>query len=121
MNDTLAPVCYFDRRPTFADVARLIVPANGPASCSARVVGEVLVVGRSALVVCSAIFWAGPPSNEGSCGDRMRLWANRRKSRDDEKPRQVLVGPPAMREGNCLRRSRRCRPTGRNGMIEAGE
>jgi cation diffusion facilitator CzcD-associated flavoprotein CzcO len=32
----------------------------------------------------------------------------------------VLLGAAAMREGNCLRRSRRCRPTGRIGMIEAG-
>ena len=29
----------------------------------------------------------GPPSNKSPCGDRMRIWANRRKSRDDEKPR----------------------------------
>jgi hypothetical protein len=29
----------------------------------------------------------------------MRLWANRRKSRDDEKPRQVLVGPASYARG----------------------
>ena len=47
------------------------------------ILGEVLVAGGSALVVCSAIFWAW---NRSSCGDRMRLWTNRRKPRDDEKP-----------------------------------
>jgi hypothetical protein len=54
--------------------------------------GVVLVVGGSALVVCSAIFWPGPPLNRNACGDRMRLWANRRKSRDDDKPRHGWRG-----------------------------
>jgi hypothetical protein len=44
------------------------------------ILGEVLVVGGSALVVCSAIFWAW-------FAIKQKLWANRRKSRDDEKPR----------------------------------
>jgi hypothetical protein len=44
------------------------------------ILGEVLVAGGSALVVCSAIFWAWSAIKQ-------KLWANRRKSRDDEKPR----------------------------------
>jgi hypothetical protein len=44
------------------------------------ILGEVLVVGGSALVVCSAIFWAWSAIKQ-------KLWANRRKPRDDEKPR----------------------------------
>jgi hypothetical protein len=44
------------------------------------ILGEVLVVGGSALVVCSAIFWAWSAIKQ-------KLWASRRKSRDDEKPR----------------------------------
>ena len=50
------------------------------------ILGEVLVVGGSALVVCSAIVWAWSAIKQNACGDRMRLWANRRKPRDDEKP-----------------------------------
>ena len=49
------------------------------------VLGEVLVVGGSALVVCSAILLGlVGHQTEGACGDRMRLWASRRKSRDDD-------------------------------------
>jgi hypothetical protein len=44
------------------------------------ILGEVLVVGGSALVVCSAIFWAWSAIKQ-------KLWANHRKSRDDEKRR----------------------------------
>ena len=51
------------------------------------ILGEVLVVGGSALVCAAQFSGPGPPSNKSSCRDRMRLWANRRKSRDDEKPR----------------------------------
>ena len=51
------------------------------------ILGEVLVVGGSALVVCSAVFWAWSAIKQRLLRDRMRLWANRRKSRDDEKPR----------------------------------
>jgi hypothetical protein len=51
------------------------------------ILGEFLVVGGSTLVVAAQFSGPGPPSNKSSCGDRMSLWANRRKSRDDEKPR----------------------------------
>jgi hypothetical protein len=49
--------------------------------------GEVLVVGGARRSCAAQFSGPGPPSNKGSRGDRMRLWANRRKSRDDEKPR----------------------------------
>ena len=51
------------------------------------ILGEVLVVGGNALVVCSAIFWAWSAIKQRLLRGPNEALANRRKSRDDRKPR----------------------------------
>jgi hypothetical protein len=51
------------------------------------ILDEVLVVGGSALVVCSAIFWAWSAIKQRLLRGPDEAWTNRQKSRDDEKPR----------------------------------
>ena len=52
------------------------------------ILGEVLVVGGSALVVCSAIFWAWSAIKQKLSRGPDEALANRRKCGDDEKPRR---------------------------------
>jgi hypothetical protein len=66
------------------------------------ILGEVLVVGGSALVVCSAIFWAWSAIKRRLLRGRMRLWANRRKSRDDEKRRHGSGRPASYARGKIV-------------------